>query len=69
MIAYFGRYEVNEAAETVTHHVTGCTFPNWIGSEQTRHFAFTDQRLTLSTPPILAGGATLRGILVWERTG
>src|SRR4051812_40721385 len=48
-MAYFGRYVVNEAAGTVTHHVSGCTFPNWIGGEQTRFFAFSEQRLTLST--------------------
>lgn len=66
-IAYFGRYDVNEAAGTVTHHVTGCTFPNWIGSDQTRFFALSGHRLTLSTPPILAGGSTMVGVLIWER--
>jgi hypothetical protein len=35
-LAYFGRYEVDEAAGTVTHHVVGSTYPNWIGSDQTR---------------------------------
>ena len=64
---YFGRYEVNAAAGTVTHHVTGCSFPNWIGGDQTRFFAFSDQRLTLSTPPMFAGGSTMTGVLIWER--
>ena len=66
-IAYFGRYDVNEAAGTVTHHVSGCTFPNWIGGDQTRYFAFSEQRLTLSTPPILTGGSTMTGVLIRER--
>jgi Lipocalin-like domain len=65
--AYFGRYDVNGAAGTVTHHVIGCTFPNWIGGDQTRFFAFSDQWLTLSTPPILAAGSTMTGVLIWER--
>jgi Lipocalin-like domain len=67
VIAYFGRYDINEIAETVTHHIIGCTFPNWIGSDQLRYYKFSDQRLTLSTPPILAGGSNLVGILIWDR--
>lgn len=67
LITYFGRYDVNAETEIVTHHITGCSFPNWVGSDQTRFFAFSGDRLTLSTPPILLGGSTLTGVLVWER--
>ena len=35
-MAYFGRYEVDEAARTVTHHMRGSLFPNWIGQDLTR---------------------------------
>ena len=66
-LAYFGRYKVDEAAGTVTHHVVGSTFPNWIGSDQTRYFVFSGKQLTLSTPPILTGGTMATGVLVWER--
>lgn len=66
-IAYFGRYSINETAGVVTHHLIGCTFPNWIGGDQVRYYKFSDQRLTLSTPPTLAGGSNLVGILVWDR--
>jgi hypothetical protein len=65
--AYYGRYSINETVGAVTHHLIGCTFPNWIGSDQIRYYKFSDQRLTLSTAPILAGGSSLIGILVWER--
>ena len=66
-LAYFGRYEVDEAAGTVTHHVVGSTFPNWIGSDQKRYFVFSGEHLTLTTPPILMGGVMTTGVLVWER--
>lgn len=67
VLTYFGRYDVDATTGTVTHHVWGCTFPNWIGGDQVRFFAFSAQRLTLSTPPVLVGGATITGVLIWER--
>lgn len=67
-LAYFGRYEVDEEAQVVIHHVTGCTFPNWIGQPQKRFFAFADNQLTLSTPPLRVGGSTLIGVLRWQRS-
>lgn len=66
-LAYFGRYEVDEEAKIVIHHVTGCSFPNWIGQRQKRFFAFADNQLTLSTPPLRVGGSTLIGVLHWQR--
>ena len=66
-LAYFGRYEVDADAGTVTHHVVACTFPNWIGRHQKRHYVFSGNRLALRTPPMLMGGAMITGELVWER--
>ncbi len=66
-IAYYGVYEVNQGEGTVTHHVEGSSFPNWVGSAQRRFFEFSSNRLTLSTPPILAGGQQVTGVLIWER--
>jgi len=68
-LAYFGRYEVDEEAQLVIHHVTGCSFPNWIGQPQKRFFAFAENQLTLSTPPLQVGGTTITGILRWQRSG
>ena len=68
-IAYFGSYEVNEAEGVVTHHVDGASFPNWMGGEQQRFFAFAGNQLILSSPPILAGTSTMTGVLIWERVG
>ncbi len=67
-LAYFGRYEVDEAAKIVIHHIVGCSFPNWIGQPQKRFFAFASNQLTLSTPPLPVGGTTIIGMLQWQRS-
>jgi hypothetical protein len=66
-LGYFGTYEVHEEEGTVIHHVTGSVFPNYVGENQVRFFQFSGNRLSLSIPPIQAGGATLTGVVVWER--
>jgi hypothetical protein len=65
--AYFGNYEVDEQEGTVTHRVLGSHFPNWVGQDQKRFFAFSGNRLTLRTPPIATSGTTVTLVLVWER--
>jgi hypothetical protein len=65
--AYFGTYEVNQEKGTLTHHVEGSSFPNWVGTEQKRFFEFSGNRLTASTPPILWGGQYITAVLIWER--
>jgi hypothetical protein len=65
--AYYGRYSVQEGDSTVIHHLVGSSFPNWVGVDQVRHFAFSGDTLTLSTPPLLAEGATAVHTLVWIR--
>lgn len=66
-IAYFGTYKINEAEGTVTHHVEGSVLPNWVGVPLKRFYKFSDNRLTLSTPPMTMGGHKVTGLLIWER--
>jgi hypothetical protein len=66
-VGYFGTYEVHEEEGAVIHHVTDSVFPNYVGENQVRFFQFSGNRLSLSTPPIQAGGVTLTGVIVWER--
>ena len=68
-VAYYGKYEVDEAAGNLTHHVHGSLFPNWIGHDQTRLFEFSDEKLCLTTPPFVGKRAQLTLTLVWERAG
>ena len=35
-IAYYGTYTIDTALSTVTHHITGSLFPNWVGVDQAR---------------------------------
>jgi hypothetical protein len=65
--AYFGTFEVDEKAGTVTHHVLGSSFPNWIGTDNVRYYEFVGKRLILKTSPMLMGGRHVIGWLVWER--
>jgi hypothetical protein len=65
--AYWGRYEVDERARTVTHHVQYAMFPNWTGTKQVRRYKFQDNKLILTTPPIRRGGQDVIGVIVWER--
>lgn len=66
-IAYFGRYDVNEAGGYVTHRVSQSLFPNWKGDAQQRYFKRSGDTLTLRTLPLLFGGEEATGVLVWER--
>ena len=61
-LAYYGAYTVDEKEGTVTHHVEGAWFPNWIGANLVRHYQFQGNRLTLRAD--LPDGPS---VLVWER--
>jgi Lipocalin-like domain len=67
-VAYFGTYSIDDSKNAVTHHVTGASFPNWIGIDLVRYYTFDDEgRLRLSTPPIEVGGQALEYVLLWGR--
>ncbi len=68
-VAYYGTYEVDEAAGKLTHHVHGSLFPNWVGDDQTRLYSFSDDKLSLTTLPFVGRRAQLTLTLVWERAG
>jgi hypothetical protein len=65
--AYWGRFKVDERERVVTHFVTQALLPNWVGTEQRRHYRFQDGRLHLRTPPLTIGGKRLTGVLIWEK--
>ena len=67
-IAYFGGYEVNEAQDTVVHHVHGALNPGWVGGHQVRRMRFEGELLILSTD-VLKGGAMVRHTLTWKKLG
>ena len=65
--SYFGTYTIDHATQTVTHHIRGAWYPNWIGDDQLRHFKFDGSRLVLSTPPLVSDGQSLEYVAIWER--
>jgi hypothetical protein len=66
-ISYFGTYTVDRQKQTITHHVVGASYPNWIGNDQLRYYKFDGPRLVLSTPPFVERGQSLEYVLTWER--
>lgn len=66
-VAYFGTYEIDRNRGAVIHRIAHSLYPNWCGQKQVRFFEFSADRLTLKTEPILAGGSTLVGVVVWQR--
>lgn len=69
MMAYFGEFDVDESAQTVTHHIRGAWLPNWIGTDQTRSYELSQGRLILRTPQLTIDGQPMSGQLIWERVG
>ena len=64
--AYYGTYSVNPDERTITHQIEAALLPNWVGTDQRRHFEFDGKYLTLKGPLRLGG---VQGVvsLVWER--
>jgi hypothetical protein len=69
-IAYAGRYQVDDAAATVRHHIAVAVFPAWRGTIQARSFRFAADTLVLSSPPLVdeASGATFVARSTWRRS-
>jgi len=66
-VSYFGTYTIDPSARTVTHHVHGASYPNWMGRGQIRFYRMDGSHLVLSSPPILFQGESLEYILTWEQ--
>ena len=65
--SYFGTYTIDPSAGSVTHHVHGASYPNWMGHDQIRYYHIDGPHLLLSTPPIPDRGESLEYTLTWER--
>ena len=66
-LGYYGTYVLDERSGTVTHRVLGSWHPNWVGTNQVRHFHFEGELLVIETPPIKSGSTSYRTRLVWRR--
>ena len=61
-VAYFGSYEVDDASQTVTHHVEASLEPSWVGTSLKRRFRWDGAKLVLTRA---VPGMTDE--LLWER--
>jgi hypothetical protein len=68
-LGYFGTYTVDEQKKTVTHHIEGCTFPNWVGVDQMRFFELSSNKLILRTTTLFVQGGDAMGEIIWQRAG
>ncbi len=64
---YFGSYTVEPDKQTVTFHIDGAAYPNYIGSDQLRFYEISGDKLVLKTPPERAGGEDIVYYVTWER--
>jgi hypothetical protein len=64
--AYCGTYTVDETRGTVTHHVEGAKFPNWVGTNQVRYFELADDRLEIRAT-LEFEGENRHGVAVLKR--
>ena len=64
-LGYFGPYTIDASRRIVVHHVAGSSRPDWVGTEQVRHYGFSSDgsQLTLS----LKSGERVTQTLTWER--
>ena len=66
-MGYYGTFDLDETKGVAIFHVRGAWLPNWIGTDQIRYYTLSDDRLSISTAPVLYGGKTAVGKLIWER--
>jgi hypothetical protein len=64
---YAGRYEVDERAQAVRHHIEVALAPNLAGSTQFRHVRFEGRRLVLRGDPVRLGARVASYVINWER--
>jgi hypothetical protein len=63
-LAYYGRYEVDEAESIVRHYITGSSYFGWRGTTQLRHYEFSGDTLILKAKSSFDDSTRL---LVWRR--
>jgi hypothetical protein len=64
--SYVGRYEVDAAAQNVTHVISISVDPSFQNKRLTRHYAFEGATLKLSGT-FVHDGETIRFVITWER--
>jgi len=64
-LSYCGKYELQ--GNEVIHHVSACSFPNWVNTQQRRRFQFKNGQLMLTAQGIRFGDTNVDACLTWQR--
>ena len=65
--AYFGTFQLNAPAGTITHHVEGSLFPEDLGKDFVRRFTLDGDTLTLSFTSTSPAGSDITRTLRFRR--
>ena len=65
--AYFGTYEVDERAQTVTHHIKASLRSHEVGADNVRSFRLSGDQLVLQLSVTADDGEKRTRIIVWRR--
>ena len=67
--AYFGRWEIDEGARTVTHHIRGSMRAVEVGADYVRPYEFSSEYLLLRSTVSPASGEKQIRVITWRRAG
>ena len=67
--AYFGTWEVDERARTVTHHLRGSMRPVEVGADYVRPYDLSGDQLVLRSAVSPASGERQIRVITWRRAG
>ena len=65
VISYCGSWTVDAESETITHHVSAATYPNWVNTSQARGCRLDGDTLELSTDEGCPPGCS--SVIRWAR--
>ena len=65
--AYFGTWEIDERARTVTHHIRGSLRAVEVGADYVRPYEFSGEQLLLRSPVRTASGEEQTRVITWRR--
>ncbi len=64
-LSYSGKFELD--GNEVIHHVSICSFPNWVNTKQRRAFKFKNGQLLLSAHGVKLANEKVDAHIVWQR--
>ena len=67
--AYFGTWDIDEGARTVTHHIRGSMRPVEVGANYVRPYEFSSDQLVLRSPVSPTNGEKQTRVITWKRAG